>query len=175
MSSIFPILLILGGIAGFALARPVWTDVSALRIEKTELGEITSSIDKSVKRKNELIKELDALPQDDRARLKLMIPEESRREDILLILSNIGRKNSVTLKSIAFTEAQARVAGDFASVDTSVTISGNYANIVEFIKDVEASLRLTDIERASLNTSGSSTLDMQLVLRSYYVEKILPN
>ena len=171
MSSIFPILLLLGGIAGFALARPVWEDVSRLQAEREDLNQITASIDKSRERKDELLAELALLPKDGLARLKQMVPEESRREDILLMLTNIGRKNGVTVKSVTFTEARAQVEGDFASVDTSVAISGNYPSLVQYVKDVESALRLSDIERATVSATGKNPMEMQIVLRSYYVEK----
>jgi len=173
MNSILPILLILGGIAGFALANPVWNDLSALRKERTELSDIKGRIEQSRTRKDELMKELEALPADKRARLAQMIPEESRREEILLIMTNLARKNTVEIKTISFTEARAKIAGDFASVDTALSVSGNYANLIAFTKDVESSLRLGDIERANISSSGKSPFDLQLTVRSYYVEKKL--
>lgn len=171
MSSIFPIVLILGGIAGFALANPVWNDVSALRSERAELSSIMSSIEDSRNRKDDLMKELAAIPADKRARLGLMIPEESRREGILLMMTNIARKNGVEIKTISFTESRAVVEGDFASVDTALTVSGNYPNLIAFTKDVESALRLSDIERVAITSSGKSPFDLQLTVRSYYVEK----
>jgi len=173
MNSILPILLILGGIAGFALANPVWDDLSALRNERTELSDIKGKIEQSRTRKDELMKELNALPADKRARLGQMIPEESRREDILLIMTNIARKNGVEIKSISFTESRAKIVGDFASVDTTLSVLGNYANLMAFAKDVESSLRLSDVERANIASSGKSPFDLQLTVRSYYVEKKL--
>lgn len=173
MSSLLPILLILGGIAGFALANPVWNDLTALRNERTELTSIKGKIETSRTRKDGLMTELAALPSDKRARLAQMIPEESRREGILLIMTNIARKNSVEIKTINFTEARAKVEGDFASVDTALSVSGNYPNLMAFMKDVEASLRLSDVERANLTSSGKSPFELQLTVRSYYVQKKL--
>lgn len=82
-------------------------------------------------------------------------------------IETLAAKNSVTLKSIQFSDVPLSIPTNQAdltvrNIDFSITLAGNFTNLVSFLKDAENFIRITSVRSLDIKGSGSQqTMTLQ--------------
>jgi len=179
-------LIILAVALFFFYIRPEYGTVSGLMAQKSDYTDVLSKAKSLATTRDNLLSQYNSISPDDKTKLENMIPASFNSVKLVSDLSAIGARYGLSLKGVSIqedidTSDQSRT--DVASTPEvqayktaliSFTVSGTYANFVSFLKDVESSQELMDVKKldispANLANGNSSTLNIQVVLNTYYI------
>ena len=70
------------------------------------------------------------------------------------------------------TRAIARVEGSekYGVVTMSFSVTASYEQFIDFLKDLESSLRILDISKLVLNANDTGTYDFNVELKTYWIK-----
>jgi Tfp pilus assembly protein PilO len=121
---------------------------------------------------------------EDLERIETLLPESVDSIGLVLDLDALVRRNGLQIAKViigdvskktsegegAIVEASA-AATPLESSTISISVVGTYANIKNFLRSIESSLRAVDIVSLSLPKSDTGVYEATLTLRAYWVEK----
>jgi hypothetical protein len=171
MRFIFPTLLILISIGAFLVfINPTYSEVKVMRAESAQYDEALTNSRKLQEERDALSEKYRTLSPEDLERLTRMLPDNADNIRLILNLQQMAQTYGMAISSIKFDAASAAVAKnggtataasattavsatdaakaqrDYGDFEIEFTTTGSYANFQKFLKDMERSLRITDIQ-----------------------------
>ena len=175
MSNLISIFLILASVGVFfGYVNPTYRAITG-NIElsersiselKEERGRYIDALNKTKEieqARTGLLEEYARIPADGREKLEKLLPDHIDSVRLIIDVNNIAAQYGMKLKNISLTQsdkAAALVASlalgpveeHFKSVGLKFGVEGSYDNFRSFIRDLEQSLRLVDIETVSFSS-----------------------
>ncbi len=187
MKSIFPLILIVAVIGLFFFeVKPLYSEVSVLRAESAEYDHALDMAEELGTIRGELTKKLESFSKADLDRLNHFLPQQLDTVRIILDMDGIGIRNGIKLNDIKVANAgavktteTAKVQGakaggaGYQTVDVSFDFSAPYPQAIDFIKDVEQSLRLFDSSSVNISPSskGGSIYNFKMNIHTYWINR----
>jgi hypothetical protein len=137
--------LVVGLIGWFALVRPQAGQVKKLKAEQTA---IQKQIDDQ-RQKTAAARSAPKIHFADIYRLAKAMPNKTDMPDLLLELSQLARDSGIRFDSI--TPAAAETVGAYSVIPISVTFSGNFFSLADFLYRVRT---LVDVHNGGLEATG---------------------
>jgi len=160
-------LIILGLVVLFGFGIPKWNDTQAMRDEVNVLRAVKDDVDDAIQIHKDLTERYSKISRESIDRLQKMIPPEAGREQIILILRNIATRNGMDIKELSFSESTQASGG---VLQQRLIVEGSYDGFQGFLRDVEKSLRLSNVERISFSSSEDGNFNFTLSLDSYFID-----
>lgn len=173
MRFIFPTLLLLASLGLFVLyTNPTYKKVNELRNTDAAYTSALSNSRKLISVRDTLAEKYNSLSLDDRDRLMKLMPDNVDNIRLILDIEKIARQYGMLPSGIKFdasktekqsgttatqpkTPAEAREANlPYGTFDLEFTVSGSYAKFLSFLRDMEQSLRIVDLEAIAFSSSG---------------------
>lgn len=162
------ILMIAAVIAGFALfIVPTYGDISALRAQEADYNTILANARTLQQERNTLVQKYNAFDPGELARLNTLLPTNPHNVSLILELDAVAAQYGMVLQNVKIddsTAAQPAAARPGTTSNTDVgdlgitfSVSGSYDGFVSFIKTIERSLRIIDIQKISFAATGTTT------------------
>lgn len=82
------------------------------------------------------------------------IPQKLEQDNLLLNMVEIAKKNDIQFQSISFSVSDAGEDVDVKKVGISASFEGNYGDLVNFLKSIEANGRKIVVENISVQLAG---------------------
>jgi len=190
----------ISGIILIVLAIGIYFTFTKDKIEELKTiaqvnGEYQKAIDNSTllfKKKEEVIKQDINISAEDTIKLNKLLPDNVDNVRLIIdVKDNIAKARGLTLKGIktsspsdSLVKVSANIASedgmisfptDYGTVTLSFSVTTTYQNFIDFMKDLEASLRLMDISRLSVTTSGTGTgtgnYDFNVEIKTYWLKQ----
>jgi Tfp pilus assembly protein PilO len=175
MSNLISIFLILVSIGVFfGYVSPTYSAVTgnielkdqSIRELKEEEGRYIDALNKTKEieqARTGLLEEFARMPKNGRERLEKLLPDHIDSVRLIIDVNNISAQYGMALKNISLTEFEPSNAATaslslgpaterFKSVGLKFSVEGAYDNFRSFIRDLEQSLRLVDIETISFSS-----------------------
>lgn len=187
MKNLTPIILIVLSIGLFYFQiNPTYVSIKALRVEAEQYDAALETANELKSIRGELQDKLKSFSQTDLDRLDKFLPKHLDVVRLVLDVNGIATQDGLLLKDIktgssAFTAGgNAQVAGVagakeklYAPSTLTFSLSTTYPNFLQFLKDVEKSLRLTDVTAISIKQSDkkvSGLFDFGVTLQTYFLK-----
>lgn len=185
------------------LIAPKFQDAQNARNVISEQREIIQSITDRVNSVKNEIKKYEALGREDTERILRAVPEGVDTPNLIFNLETISSSSGLVLESMSISEratdvqqvASAGASSDpggiaprfLGSMDSAggmpdvlearvdMSVRGSYESFKDFLKELENSLRLFDMETITFSSPGASgegesnNIRFNLVFRTYYV------
>jgi Tfp pilus assembly protein PilO len=175
MSNLISIFLILVSIGVFfGYVSPTYSAVTgnielkdqSIRELKEEEGRYIDALNKTKEieqARTGLLEEFARMPENGRERLEKLLPDHIDSVRLIIDVNNISAQYGMALKNISLTEFEPSNAATaslslgpaterFKSVGLKFSVEGAYDNFRSFLRDLEQSLRLVDIETISFSS-----------------------
>ena len=177
--SVFGVTLILLGIlVSFFWSYPLWSEISDVKIKKEETQAPLDRINALAQRRDEIQAQFNSLTTDDLAKLNEFFPKNQEPGLLILNIDKLATSNGMILKKIDANEgvngAQQQRGGKdkvneekFSDFPFQISVSGSYSSFLSFMKALEKSRRLIDIDKLSFDT-GSVGADGKVVKSDFY-------
>lgn len=190
MKLIFPLILILASVGIFiGYTNKAYKEVSALRTEQAAYDEALLNSKKLLDVRQELVDKYNALLPEDKDRLMKLMPDNVDNIRLIIDIQKIASQYGMLPKDIHFDKDQGKTATntitataspeeialahkDYGTFDLDFSVTGTYANFLNFTRDLEKSLRIIDIESVSfaIGDVGTTTYKYVFKIRTYWLK-----
>lgn len=173
--------MILASIVGFFMyTKPLYTEASA---NNAQLEKVTDALKKAKQLsdiRNRLGEKYKAISPIDLDRVKKMLPDGVENIGLIIELNNIANSKGVELlnPSIAGAGPTTSTTGSgtntqkFGSISMSFSVTTTYDKFIDFLQELENSLRLVDVTNLSFSSpderTGISTFNV--TLQTYWLK-----
>lgn len=182
MRFILPIILIVAAIGLFvAYIDPQYQVVKGLSAQAAEYDDALSKAKELRTTRDQLLSKSNTFTTEDKQRLARAVPDNVDNIRLIIDINNIASRHGLALKSISVSEvsesSQARSAlavgnsGDpLGSVTVAFTVAADYDTFNAFLRDLEHSLRIVDVESLEFDSPTQGTqADYSLSIRTYWL------
>lgn len=178
MKTALPYLLIAVSVGLFYIhIDPYYKQIETLQAQKAEYDAALAKVDELQQQKVRILDAYNSLPKFDLARLDRLLPEKLNTVKLVADMDGVAGKYAITVSNIKVTEevvdrAQEVGGGElkpYRTTQVSFLFSASYENMVAFLKDLERSLQLIDIQTIAFETSDSEDAESNLGLTDYQV------
>ncbi|MBU6427339.1 hypothetical protein KGQ27_03870 [Patescibacteria group bacterium] len=184
----------------FTYTSAKWDEVNAVRAVNNEYSQAIANADKLIRTRDQVLQSYNSLSADDRDRLDKMVPNTVDNIRLIIDLNNVASRYNLTLRSIsaqvssgqgaqnppsapppavppmmpAGSGANANGSIPTPSLDTvtvSFDVTAPYAQFVQFMRDIEADLRITDLTHLTVTANDSGNYDFSVQLTTYWLRQ----
>lgn len=166
MKLLLPALMILASIVGFFMyTKPLYTVASA---NNDQLEKVSDALDKAKQLsdiRNRLGEKYKAISPVDLDRIKKMLPDGVENIGLIIELNNIANSKGIELLNPTIsgggpTTATTGSASDtkkFGTISMSFSVLTTYDKFMEFLEELENSLRLVDVTNLTFSAPDDRT------------------
>lgn len=175
LTSVLMLLIAAGLFFGFT--QPTYSSVKNLEVEGAQLDQILAEAAEFQKLKSELIARYNALPSDQLARLEKLLPDHVDNVRLILDVDSLAASDGLALENVIInsggtdsssssgsSSSTAGSLGDvsaqripYDSLSLQFKTTGSYSQFVQFLSQLESSLRLVDVSDLSMQAANSDT------------------
>ncbi|TSC86149.1 MAG: Uncharacterized protein G01um10148_655 [Parcubacteria group bacterium Gr01-1014_8] len=151
----------------FFYTKPTYDQTRVLQAQITEYNQALDKAGELQRLKQSLLSRYNAFDPQDIERLHKLLPDHVDNVRLVLDLDNIASRFGLGLQNVVIgtpAEATKTVSGvigggnrAFDSLTFKFTTSGSYESFVQFMEELEKSLRIVDLVSLSMNAEGQQT------------------
>ncbi len=183
-SRILPLLALIIAVGMFfAYVNPTWTGtIAATKAAITSDDQALAAAAAYTTQQNELVQARDAIAPADLTRLATFLPGSVDNVGLILDLGALAARSGISISNINVatndTAAGANNSGGGAlsaganpvgSIDLSLSAVGTYAALKTFLRGVETSERLMDVQDLAITGSDTGVYTYKITLRIYWL------
>ena len=155
----------IGGFLIFYLIIPEYNANLAVKRALTDRGDLFKTRSELLANEKKLMETYsENVNNGNVANLMLLVPEKRSVEEIIIDFQTTAQNNGLQLSEISI-GVDSRVTADRKIISIKLTIAGSYTSFFSFLKQVEQSLRIYDVNEISFskNTAGTGfNLDVKI-------------
>jgi Tfp pilus assembly protein PilO len=162
-------------------------ELKAIRAVNADYEQAINNSEQLIKVRDKVLKTYNDISEEDRQRLDKMVPNNVDNVRLIIDVNGVAARHGVSVKNIktstassnSTTQAQppattnkpkAAAGGVLDTVTLSFSVSTNYQTFIEFMKDLEASLRIMDISRITLTANDIGTYEYGVEIKTYWLK-----
>src|SRR3989338_5929713 len=147
------VLLISAVLLGLFWLKPEWKQIDSLRKESASYRETLDNLQKIQELRDKFLEDYNSVDEAGKQRLAKMLPSSVDEGEIMVMLEDLFKSNGLFLKTIAF-ERKSKQAGavlgqqkgPYQPSVLTTEFSGSYEAFKNFLKDLEKSLLIFDVD-----------------------------
>jgi len=178
-TTIFLVILSVG--VFYVYVQPQYTKIQDLIIQKTEYKDALDKAEQVAVKRDELLKEYNAISKENMTRLDRILPLNLNTVKLVADINSVGGRHGITIRNVGVTEPIADNAREVATGATkkpfqSTTIrflfDADYNKLKDFLRDLEASLQLIDIQSIKISkiTDLSGMYSYDVSIQTYWIK-----
>lgn len=166
--------MLVASIAGFAVfIVPHYNQISDLRAQKADYEIVLANARKYKEERNALVKRYNAFDAIKLGQLATMLPNNPENMKLILALQSVASQYGLVLQNVktedsAETSSAANRPGpgsqtsaDLGTLTINFSVSGPYTAFTNYIRAIEKSLRMIEIQKISFAASDPKTQNYQ--------------
>lgn len=179
--------LLIAGALFFMYTKPSY---DGIRESQSQIAQYDQALDKAAQLqqiKQSLLAHYNAFNRDDILRLETLLPDHVDNIGLILDLNNLAARHGMALENVDVSDAGVAVSGaDSATIGATpkaydsltlhFTTHSTYSTFEQFLKDLEASLRILDLVSLTITkdsggtVSNSPVYQYQITFRTYWLK-----
>jgi len=162
----------------FGWTMPIWNDIKELKAERSAYAKALISSRDLQDIRDRLLTQYNSISQEDLERLNVFLPTSVDAGGLITEFENRAQANGLTLKKISIqtqevtktksTTLKAPSESLFESAVVDLRVSGSYESFLSFLKDLEQSLRLIDVQQLSFISGTTDSYEFNIQGKVYY-------
>lgn len=183
-SIILSIILLLASVGSFFMViDPTYADIKKLRVENSEYDGALNNSKQIQEYRDKLLDQYNSLTKSDLERLEKVLPSGVDNVRLVMEIDRVAARYGMTLKNVNIDSerdkeeilaANTKIVGKenkpYGDIGISFNVSGTYESFNPFIKEIEESLRIIDIESISFSTQDRNSYQYEVKLRTYWLK-----
>ena len=161
----------------FAFIDPLYKDVQVTRVEIRELDEALNNSKQIQAARDQLLGRFNAIPAQDLERIKKMLPDHVDNVKLILEIDRVASQYGMTIKNISVIElgrgrgeTLGRSEGPLGTIGLNLAITGSYRSFLNFVSDLEKSLRIVDIVSLAFSATAGDFNQYDLGIQTYWLK-----
>jgi len=160
----------------FGYIAPSYEKVKELRTTFNQYDEALSKSKELQTLRDSLLSKYNTFSPTELARLSKMLPDSVDNVKLVLDIDNIAAQYGLRIRNVIIDTSDpkdkqtiAANTGPVGSVVVSFTIPASYPVFLQFLKNLEQSLRLVDITSVSFSTGTGELTEYKVALKTYWL------
>lgn len=142
----------------FFMAKPKWRELSDLKAQAVSYKETLDSMEKMKELRDGLLRQYNSISADEKDKLSKMFASSLNEGELMVMFDDITKASSLTLTDISFQPiSEDTNSALYNAYNINMNITGTYNGFKNFLKNIEKSLLITDINSITLNTDSSES------------------
>jgi|AntRauTorckE6833_2_1112554.scaffolds.fasta_scaffold02473_8 Tfp pilus assembly protein PilO len=173
-------IMLVAGIAAIAIVGvPKYGDVQTLRAEQASLDTALDNARKLRASQQEILDRYNSFSREDRERLSSMLPDNIDNVKLIIELDALASQYGLPLQNVTVsdTEEDSDVqvinegSSEYGEVQLQFSVRGRYEQFVQFMEQLERSLRLIDVKDLSFqSTSEVGVYQYSMTIATYWLQ-----
>lgn len=178
------ILIVLSIAIYFTFTSGKITEIKSVQAVNTEYQKAITNAEQLIRVRDSVLKKYNEISPEDRDRLAKILPDTV--DNIRLIIDvkdDIAAKHGLVLKNIktgtlennaSTVSSQTNNGYEYGSVILSFSVTTDYNNFLNFLKDLESSLRIMEISKLTVSmnpASDSSLYDFSIDIKTFWLKQ----
>ncbi len=182
MKTLTPIILVLASIGLFFLV--IDPQYNKINEKRTELAQYTEALGKS-KRLRDIRDALDtkykSISDNDLTRISKALPDSVDNVRLILDIDSIANRHGMKIQNIKLNDTSApttsqtpSLVGDerkYGTINLGFSVSSSYDNFVNFLNDLEHSLRIVDVTDLAIKPTKTGFYTFDVGLNTYWLKQ----
>ncbi len=172
MKGLTPIILIIAcaGV-GFFYINPQYKKIQAQRLEAIEYDSIIEKSKELADLRDSLSDTLASFSPADLNRISKLLPEKVDTARLILDISGVAARYAIEMQDTKTTDAPKVSEKGYKSSTISFSFQTSYEGMIQFVKDLEKSLRMVDVVSISLKpgTGNFPIYSYEITLQTYWL------
>jgi Tfp pilus assembly protein PilO len=191
------ILIVLAVGVYFTFTQAKWDEVNAVRAVNDQYSQAIQNSDNLIKVRDKVLKDYNSLSVSDRDRLNKMVPNTTDNIRLIIDLSGVAGRRGLSLRNVQAAAAGAlsgqgsqkavqtspspppvnnAVSNSLSgpvldTVKVSFSVSAPYRQFIQFLRDLEADLRIMDLTHLTVAANDTGTYDFSVELATYWLRQ----
>lgn len=172
-------------IAGFAVfIVPHYNQISELRAQKADYEIVLANARKYKEERNALVKRYNAFDQSKINQLTTMLPGNPDNMKLILALQSVASQYGLLLQNVKTEDSAdtsnatsrpapgSQTSPDLGTITINFSVSGPYSAFTNYIRSIEKSLRMLEIQKISFAASDPKTQNYQYTVsvKTYWLK-----
>jgi Tfp pilus assembly protein PilO len=172
-------------IAGFAVfIVPHYNQISELRTQKADYEVVLANARKYKEERNALVKRYNAFDQSKLNQLTTMLPSNPENMKLILALQSVASQYGLLLQNVKTEDSAdttnpgarpvpgSQTSPDLGTITINFSVSGPYSAFTNYIRSIEKSLRMLEIQKISFAASDPKTQNYQYTVsvKTYWLK-----
>ena len=182
MKNSLPIVLIIASIwLFFGFVNPHFESVKSLRLEKAQYEEALQKAKEIEQVRSALVATYNSITTEQLASLGKLLPDSIDTVRLVIDTNRIAQEAGMTVhninvetpKDIGGAAAQGASLGSapgFNTLTMKFTVNGTYDSFIQFLHDLEKSLRVVDVSSIVIKSGKGNLFDFELEIRTYWLK-----
>lgn len=183
MRLILSILMIIASIAGLVFfIVPQYSETTALRAQAADYETILTNARTLKQQTTALTNKYDSFDPTDITKLGVMLPANPENVKLIIELNAIARQYGMVLQNVKIEDPAADPAttprvgapvnNELGTLIINFSVAGPYGSFTNFIKTIEKSLRILEVQKVSFAASDPKTQNYQYTvsLKTYWLK-----
>jgi Tfp pilus assembly protein PilO len=175
-------LMIIAAVIGVvAYVVPTFKSAQEIKVEEQELDNALANSRRLQERRAELTEQFNAFTDNEKDTLETLLPDNIDNVNLIIELDALASRHGLAIQNInvvnedqdAIEDGATVVSSnqDYDSVQLQFSLEGPYEPFVDFVEDVERSLRLIDVESIAFQSvAGSNSYQYDVLVRTYWLK-----
>ena len=159
----------------FSYISPTSNKIEVAKEEIASLNKTLSTQEEKIKeRLSELKEQMDSISDKDKEKLYLLVPDKSAFNEAAFIndMNKIASLHSMRLDGVSFSSQLGAVedsSEEYGVFTMSFGVEGTYHKFIEFVKDLERSEQLIDVNVTSFQSTDTGLYNYGVSLVTYWL------
>ena len=159
----------------FAFIDPFYKEIEVIRLEIKGLDEALNNSKQIQETRDQLLGRFNAIPRQDLERIKKMLPDHVDNVKLILEIDRIASQYGMTIKNISVIEkgggreTLGRPEEPLGTIGLDLIITGSYRLFLNFVSDLEKSLRIVDIVSLAFTATTEDFNQYDLGIQTYWL------
>lgn len=182
MRILIPAILLAAAVGLFALAtNPTYQRIKVLQAKQASFDEALNKAKEIKAERDRLLSKRGAFLVENMQKLERILPDNVDNIRFVIEINNIAARHNLTLKNVglgtisdskaARSELAVGASGDaVGSAEISFSVTAGYQDFLAFLRDLEHSLRLVDVESIDFAVGEEGdTYEFKMTIRTYWL------
>lgn len=170
------VILAVSALLFFTFTDPLYKNVKIIKNQVSQLNEALNDSKKIQEIRGALLDRFNALSSDDLQRIQKALPDHIDNVRLILEINRIASEQGLILKDVRVSEEEQKegVFGPderkFGTTGLDINIIGSYSAFVNFVINLEKSLRILEITSLSFTSTSQGINTYSINLETYWLK-----
>ena len=180
MKTFFPTILIVVAAGLFiAYTNPQYQEVKILQAQVASYDQALTQSSQLRAARDTLLSKRNTFSTDDVRKLERILPDNVDNIRLIIDIDNIAARHGLQIKNVALGASSASDSANQPAavgqqdgvgvVELGFTVSASYDKFLDFLTDLEQSLRIVDVEEMRFSTSAGDQTAFSLRIKTYWL------
>ncbi len=148
-------------------------ELKAIRVVNAEYQEAIDNASRLIKVRDDVLAAYNNISDKNKDRLNKIVPDNVDNVRLIIdVKDDIAANHGLSLKNIKTSSpTDTSSESKYGIVTLSFSVTSGYQQFVDFVKDMEASLRIMDISKLTVTTNDIGTYDFGVEIKTYWLKQ----